>query len=210
VHAFTRCCIAGYDLPLSQLQQFRQWGSATPGHPEFGHTVGVEATTGPLGQGVGNSVGMALSAKMLAARFNDGDFRPITHRIFTLASDGDLEEGVSGEASSLAGHLKSTTSSSSTTTAGCEARPISRFRGRRPAIRRLRLRRAFGGHVTTIARASMPRWPGPAISIVFLLTVRSAPHKHDTAKRTARRRFGEIRARKRRPATAIDRRSRAD
>jgi len=98
--------LAGYDLPLAELQKFRQWGSRTPGHPEWNHTVGVEATTGPLGQGVGNAVGMALAAKMLAARFEDPDARLVTHRVFALASDGDLMEGVSGEASSLAGHLK--------------------------------------------------------------------------------------------------------
>lgn len=98
--------LAGFDLPMAELQAFRQLGSKTPGHPEFGHTVGIEATTGPLGQGVGNGVGMALAAKMLAARFNDGDrFRPVTRRVFVLASDGDLMEGVSAEASSLAGHL---------------------------------------------------------------------------------------------------------
>ncbi len=97
--------LAGYELPMSELQRFRQWGSRTPGHPEFGHTVGVEATTGPLGQGVGNAVGMALAARMLAARVNGDGFDPITHRVFAIASDGDLMEGVSGEASSLAGHL---------------------------------------------------------------------------------------------------------
>ena len=98
--------LAGYELSLADLQAFRQWESRTPGHPEFGHTVGVEATTGPLGQGVGNAVGMALAGRMLAARFNgQGTFDPVTHRIFALASDGDLMEGVSGEASSLAGHL---------------------------------------------------------------------------------------------------------
>ena len=99
--------LSGYGLPLSEIERFRQWGSLTPGHPEFGHTAGVEATTGPLGQGVGNAVGMALASKMLAARFNgEGRFEPVTHRVFALASDGDLMEGVSGEASSLAGHLR--------------------------------------------------------------------------------------------------------
>jgi len=98
--------LAGYDLPASEIQSFRQWGSRTPGHPEFGHTVGVDATTGPLGQGVGNAVGMALASRMLAARFNGDGFRPVSQRIFAIASDGDLMEGVSGEASSLAGHLK--------------------------------------------------------------------------------------------------------
>ncbi len=98
--------LAGYDLSLDDLKDFRQWGSKTPGHPEFGHTVGVEATTGPLGQGIGNAVGMALAARMLAARFNGhGDFDPLSHRVFVIVSDGDMMEGVSGEASSLAGHL---------------------------------------------------------------------------------------------------------
>jgi transketolase len=98
--------LSGYDLPLSEIKKFRQWGSKTPGHPEFGHTIGVEATTGPLGQGISNAVGMALATKMLTVRFNAGEFKPISHRIFVIASDGDLMEGVSGEASSLAGHLK--------------------------------------------------------------------------------------------------------
>ncbi len=98
--------LSGYDVPMSEIQNFRQWGSKTPGHPEFGHTVGVEATTGPLGQGISNAVGMALAAKMAADRFNGGGFDPVGHRIFCIASDGDLMEGVSGEASSLAGHLK--------------------------------------------------------------------------------------------------------
>jgi transketolase len=98
--------LAGYDLSMSDIQAFRQWESRTPGHPEFGHTVGVEATTGPLGQGIGNGVGMALAARMLASRFNAGDFKPVNHRVFVLASDGDMMEGVSAEASSLAGHLK--------------------------------------------------------------------------------------------------------
>jgi transketolase len=96
----------GYPLTLDDLRAFRQWQSKTPGHPEFGHTAGVEATTGPLGQGVGNGVGMALAAKMAAARLDgSGEFQPIRHRVFVLASDGDLMEGVSAEASSLAGHL---------------------------------------------------------------------------------------------------------
>jgi len=98
--------LAGYDLSLDDLKNFRQWDSKTPGHPEFGHTVGVEATTGPLGQGVGNGVGMALAARMLGGRFNGlGGFDPVSHRVFVLASDGDMMEGISGEASSLAGHL---------------------------------------------------------------------------------------------------------
>src|SRR5262245_10840797 len=97
--------LAGYDLPMSELQAFRQWGSKTPGHPEFGHTPGVEATTGPLGQAVGNAVGMALAGKMAATRFNDAEFQPVAHGVFVLASDGDIMEGIASEACSLAGHL---------------------------------------------------------------------------------------------------------
>lgn len=94
--------LSGYDLSLSDLEQFRQWGSKTPGHPEVGHTVGVETTTGPLGQGVGNAVGFALAAKLKEARFGE-PFADV--RVFALCSDGDVMEGVSGEASSIAGHL---------------------------------------------------------------------------------------------------------
>jgi transketolase len=93
----------GYDLPLAELAAFRQWGSATPGHPEHGHTAGVETTTGPLGQGIGNAVGMALAERMLAAHYGHA---VVDHRTFALASDGDLMEGVSHEAASLAGHLR--------------------------------------------------------------------------------------------------------
>ncbi len=97
--------LAGYDLPKSELEQFRQWDSKTPGHPEYGHTAGVETTTGPLGQGVGNAVGMALASKMAAARVNTEASTLIDYRVFALASDGDLMEGVASEACSLAGHL---------------------------------------------------------------------------------------------------------
>ena len=95
----------GFDLPMEELKNFRQWGSKTPGHPEFGHTAGVEVTTGPLGQGIANGVGMALAAKMAAERFNTPAFSPITHRVFGLVGDGDLQEGISYEAAALAGHL---------------------------------------------------------------------------------------------------------
>ncbi|MBX3197518.1 MAG: transketolase [Labilithrix sp.] len=94
--------LAGYDLPMSELQNFRQWGSKTPGHPEHTHTPGVETTTGPLGQGVGNAIGFALAAKLKAARFG-GAFDAI--RTFAICSDGDVMEGVSAEASSFAGHV---------------------------------------------------------------------------------------------------------
>jgi transketolase len=97
--------LAGYDMPMEQLKQFRQWGSITPGHIEYEPNVGVETTTGPLGQGFGNGVGMAIATKMMSARFNKPGFPIIDHRIFAIVSDGDLMEGVSHEAASLAGHL---------------------------------------------------------------------------------------------------------
>jgi len=96
----------GYDLPLDELKHFRQWGSATPGHPEFGRTPGVEATTGPLGQGVGNAVGMAIAERALAARFNTASNKVIDHYTYALVSEGDLMEGIAYEACSLAGKLQ--------------------------------------------------------------------------------------------------------
>ncbi|MBE0595124.1 MAG: transketolase, partial [Gemmatimonadales bacterium] len=98
--------LTGYDLSLDDLIDFRQWGSRTPGHPERGHTPGVETTTGPLGQGVGNAVGMALAARHLRARFERPGFPILQQRVYFLASDGDLMEGISHEACSLAGHLQ--------------------------------------------------------------------------------------------------------
>jgi len=96
--------LSGYDLPLEELQRFRQLGSRTPGHPELGIAPGIETTTGPLGQGFGNGVGMALASKMLAARFGNASFSPASYRVFGIVSDGDLMEGVASEAASLAGH----------------------------------------------------------------------------------------------------------
>ncbi len=99
--------LSGFDVTLEDLQSFRQWGSRTPGHPEVGCLPGVETTTGPLGQGFANGVGMALAAKMTAAQFNTAEYSVLgTHRVFAIVSDGDLMEGVSHEAASLAGHLK--------------------------------------------------------------------------------------------------------
>ena len=98
--------LTGYDLPLDELKNFRQWDSKTPGHPEYGLTPGVEITTGPLGQGFANGVGMAMGAAHLAAKFNKPDFKMIDHYVYAIVSDGDLMEGVAAEAASLAGHLK--------------------------------------------------------------------------------------------------------
>ncbi|GAB4564437.1 MAG: transketolase [Anaerolineae bacterium] len=97
--------LTGYDLPLEELKQFRQWESKTPGHPEYGLTPGVETTTGPLGQGFANGVGMALAERMLAARFNRPGFEIVDHYTYAIVSDGDLMEGISHEAAALAGHL---------------------------------------------------------------------------------------------------------
>ncbi len=97
--------LAGYGLELEDLKQFRQWGSKTPGHPEYGHTTGVETTTGPLGQGFGNAVGMAIAERWLAARFNRPGHRILDHRTYAFAGDGCLMEGITYEAASLAGHL---------------------------------------------------------------------------------------------------------
>jgi transketolase len=98
--------LTGYELSLDEIRNFRQWGSKTPGHPERGHTPGVETTTGPLGQGVGNAVGMALAERLLAARFNRPGHELISHRTWAFASDGDLMEGVASEGASVAGHLR--------------------------------------------------------------------------------------------------------
>ncbi|MEC8943230.1 MAG: transketolase, partial [Acidobacteriota bacterium] len=97
--------LTGHDLSLQDIKQFRQWGSVTPGHPEFGHTPGVETTTGPLGQGFGNAVGMALAEARLGAEFNRPGHEIIDHRTYVIASDGDIMEGVQSEAASIAGHL---------------------------------------------------------------------------------------------------------
>ena len=98
--------LTGYDLSLDDLKSFRQWGSKTPGHPEYGITPGVETTTGPLGQGFSNAVGMAMAEAHLTARYNRDSGEIVNHYTYTLASDGDMMEGVASEAASLAGHLK--------------------------------------------------------------------------------------------------------
>ena len=98
--------LTGYGLTVGDLKSFRQWGSLTPGHPEYGLTAGVEATTGPLGQGFANGVGMAIAERRLAAEFNRPGHTVVDHRVFAIVSDGDLQEGLASEAASLAGHLK--------------------------------------------------------------------------------------------------------
>ncbi|MDG4656008.1 transketolase [Ectobacillus antri] len=98
--------LCGYDMSMDDLKNFRQWGSKTPGHPEFGHTPGVDATTGPLGQGIATAVGMAMAERHLAAKYNRDTFNVVDHYTYVICGDGDLMEGVSAEASSLAAHLQ--------------------------------------------------------------------------------------------------------
>ena len=97
--------LAGYDVSMEELKNFRQWGSKTPGHPEYGHTAGVDASTGPLGHGFAMGVGFAVAEAMLAAKYNKPEFTVIDHYTYGLTSDGDLMEGVASEAASLAGTL---------------------------------------------------------------------------------------------------------
>ena len=97
--------LTGYDLPLDEIKRLRQWGSKTPGHPEYGHTPGVEVTTGPLGQGFAHGVGMAIAEQWLANHYNHSGFEVVDHYTYALVSDGVLQEGISSEAASLAGTL---------------------------------------------------------------------------------------------------------
>ncbi|RZI52112.1 transketolase [Aeribacillus pallidus] len=98
--------LSGYDLSMDDIKSFRQWGSKTPGHPEYGHTPGVDATTGPLGQGIAMAVGMAMAERHLAATYNKEGYNIVDHYTYVICGDGDLMEGISSEAASLAGHLK--------------------------------------------------------------------------------------------------------
>lgn len=102
---YSQLHLAGYDVSIDDLKKFRQWGSKTPGHPEYGHTAGVETTTGPLGQGFANAVGLALAEQHMAATFNQADIKLFDHFTYVLAGDGDIMEGVCQEAASIAGHL---------------------------------------------------------------------------------------------------------
>lgn len=104
--AYTLLHLTGFDLPLEELKQFRQWDSITPGHPEYGLTPGIEVTTGPLGQGFANGVGMAIAEAHLAAEFNRPGHEIVNHYVYAIVTDGDLMEGIASEAASLAGHLK--------------------------------------------------------------------------------------------------------
>lgn len=181
--------LTGYALPLEQIKQFRQWGSLTPGHPEYGLVPGVETTTGPLGQGFGNAVGMAIAEAHLAAKYNRSGYEIMRHYTYVIASDGDLMEGVSSETASLAGHLglgklivlyDSNSMSLSASTAVTFTEDISqRFR-------------AFGWHTGLVADGNDLNAIARAIRMArrevdrpTLITIRThlgfgAPHKQDT------------------------------
>ena len=182
--------VTGFDLPLEELKRFRQWGSRTPGHPEYRKTPGVEATTGPLGQGLADGVGMAIAEVALGARFNRPGHSIMDHYTYVLVSDGDLEEGISSEAGSDAGHLRlgklivlyadnHITIEGSTELAFTENR-MARFV-------------AFGWHVQRVERSNNVDAVASALRAAreerdrpSLITVRThigfgSPHKQDTA-----------------------------
>ena len=133
--------LSGYDISLDDLKNFRQLGSPTAGHPEYQDAPGIEATTGPLGQGIAMSAGVALGERMLAARFNTGDHELIDHHTYVIASDGDIQEGVGSEACSLAGHLGLGRLIASTPTAGTSRTWARTCPPRRSSARRTRRRR---------------------------------------------------------------------
>ncbi|HET7790315.1 MAG TPA: transketolase [Gemmatimonadales bacterium] len=182
--------LTGYDLALDDIKQFRQWGSRTPGHSEFGVTPGVEATTGPLGQGTGNAVGMAIAEAQLAALFNRPGHAIVDHHTYFLCSDGDLMEGISHEAASLAGHLKlgkliGFYDDNHITIEGDTALAFTDDTGKRFE--------AYGWHVQKVADANdldaidraIVAAKGvtdrPSLIIIRSHIAYGSPHKHDTA-----------------------------
>ena len=182
--------LTGYDLPLSELEQFRQWGSETPGHPEYSLARGIETTTGPLGQGFGNGVGMAIAQKHLAAHFNRPEHDIVDYRVYGIVSDGDLMEGVASEAASLAGHLglnnliyfyddNHITIEGSTHLAFTEDRG-ARFEAYGWFVQRL----ADGNDLEAIdgaIRAAQAETERPSIIMVRTHIGYGSPHKQDTA-----------------------------
>ncbi|HYV86102.1 MAG TPA: transketolase [Patescibacteria group bacterium] len=181
--------LSGYDLSLDEIRRFRQWESHTPGHPEHGCAPGVETTTGPLGQGVGNSVGMAIAARMMADRFNTPDQRIVDHRVWAIASDGDMMEGVASEAASIAGHLGLGNltvlyDDNRITIEGSTALAFSEDVGRRYEAYGWRVWRIDGhdhaqiGRALDEARAETTR---PGFIVARTHIANGAPNKHDSA-----------------------------
>jgi len=182
--------LTGYDLTLEEIKQFRQWGSRTPGHSEHGLTPGVEATTGPLGQGVGNAVGMAIAEAQLAATFNRPGHAIVNHHTYFLASDGDLMEGVSHEACSLAGHLKlgkliGFYDDNHITIDGDTALAFSDDTARRFEAYGWHVQRVADGNdldaLDTAIRAAQWAADRPSLIIVRTHIAWGSPHKQDTA-----------------------------
>ena len=182
--------VTGFDLPLEELERFRQWGSRTPGHPEYEKTAGVEATTGPLGQGFADAVGMAIAEVSLATRFNRPGHIIVNHYTYVLASDGDLEEGISSEAGSVAGHLRLGKlivlyANNHITIEGSTELAFTEYRMARFA--------AFGWHVQHVEqsndvdavesalRAAQQEMGRPSIIAVRTHIGFGSPHKQDTA-----------------------------
>jgi transketolase len=181
--------LTGYDLSLDDIKNFRQWGSKTPGHPERGHTPGVETTTGPLGQGFANAVGMAIAEAQLAARYNRPDFAVIDHHTYAIVSDGDLMEGVASEAASLAGHLRL-----GKLTCLYDDNYVTLSAGTDITFSEDRARRfdAYGWHTTCIAdgndvaaiaaalQAARAETLRPSLILVRTHLGYGSPHKHDS------------------------------
>ncbi|MEK7158113.1 MAG: transketolase [Patescibacteria group bacterium] len=181
--------LTGYDLSLADLKKFRQWGSRTPGHPEFGLTPGVETTTGPLGQGFANAVGMALAQKVFATRYHRGNFRLFDYFIYTLVSDGDLMEGITSEAASFAGSLKlgklialydeNHISIDGSTELTFTEDVAKRFEAYGWHVQRV----ANGNDVSTIECAiqSAKKNAKPSLILIRTHIAEGSPHKHDMA-----------------------------
>ena len=182
--------LTGYDVSLEQIKRFRQRGSLTPGHPESHLTPGVEATTGPLGQGIANAVGMAIAETHLAARFNRPGHEIINHFTYVIASDGDMMEGVQSEACSLAGHLRlgkliALYDQNAVSLAGSTSVTFTENVGARFA--------AYGWHVQQVddgndlaavdkaLRAAQQAADQPSLIVVRTILGYGAPHKHDTS-----------------------------
>jgi transketolase len=183
--------LSGYDLALDDIRGFRQWSSKTPGHPERGHTPGVETTTGPLGQGVANAVGMAMAERILADEFNRPGVEVVDHRVWAFVSDGDLMEGVSSEAASLAGHLRLGKltliyDDNHITIDGDTALTFSEDVGRRFEAYGWHVVRAAGGGndldgITAALEAARAETERPSLVIVRTVIADPAPTKRDTA-----------------------------
>jgi transketolase len=182
--------LTGYDLTLDDIRAFRQWGSKTPGHPERGLTPGVEVTTGPLGQGLGNAVGMAAAEAHLAAQFDRPGFDIVNHRTYVIASDGDLMEGVASEAASLAGHLNlskltvlyddNRVSLSATTNVTFTEDRAARFRAYGWRTYRVEDGNDLAAIQRALRTATKSGGRGPALILVRTHLGYGAPHKQDT------------------------------